>query len=322
MNLARLVLAVAAFVLSCFTATAQAQTPMRMLSGAPPGGDVDAVARVIAEKLAEAIGRQVVVDSRTGAAGSIALMALKAAAPDGNTVMLAVDTVLTLYPHTVKKPGYDPLRDFAPIAHVCSFQWALGVGANVPAKDLAEWLNWVKLDNKNGAFGSTGVGTGSHFLGLMLAQATGLPLVNVPFRGVAPALTDLVAGQIPSAILTLGGLARQARAGKVRILAHAGSQRSSVAPEVPSFKELGYPAVEVSTWFGLIGPAGLRPEVVARYNDIINQAQRVQAVRDRLRALDLEPREMAPVEVAAKIKAGYDRWGPVVKASGFGADSQ
>ncbi|MDO8596676.1 MAG: tripartite tricarboxylate transporter substrate-binding protein, partial [Sulfuricaulis sp.] len=183
MNLPRLFLAVAAFILPFCAATAQAQTTARMLSGYPPGGAVDALARVFAEKLADAIGRPFVVETRAGAAGQIAAMALKASAPDGNTLMVVPDSAIVLYPHTVRTPAYDTLNDFVPVAHAGSYDIGLAVGAGVPANDLREWVSWAKADKKNATYGSAGAGTNLHFLGLMLAQATGVQLVHVPYRG-------------------------------------------------------------------------------------------------------------------------------------------
>ena len=320
MNLVRLFLAVAALILCA--ATAQAQTTARILVGYPPGGAVDALARVFAEKLAEAIGRPVVVETRTGASGQIAATALKASAPDGNTLMVVPDSALVLYPHTVRTPAYDTLKDFVPVAHVGSYDIGLAVGASVPANDLREWVGWTKADKKNATYGSAGAGTNLHFLGLMVAQATGVQLVHVPYRGTGPATADLLGGQIPAVMLPYSQMMPHVKAGKIRILAHSGGRRASAAPDVPTFKELGYPALEVSGWFCIIAPAGIRPEVVARYNEIIIQAGRTPGVRDRMRAFFLEIREMTPAEIAAMIKAQYDRWGPIVKASGFSADSQ
>src|SRR3990172_10391673 len=171
MNLVRLFLAVAALILCA--ATAQAQTTARILVGYPPGGAVDALARVFAEKLAEAIGRPVVVETRTGASGQIAATALKASAPDGNTLMVVPDSALVLYPHTVRTPAYDTLKDFVPVAHVGSYDIGLAVGASVPANDLREWVGWTKADKKNATYGSAGGGTNPPFFGLMGAEAAG-----------------------------------------------------------------------------------------------------------------------------------------------------
>jgi tripartite-type tricarboxylate transporter receptor subunit TctC len=292
------------------------------MSGYPPGGAVDALARIFGERLAESLGRPVVVETRAGAAGRIAAMAVKAAAPDGNTLMVVPDSQITLYPHTVSKPVYDTLKDFVPIAHLGSYPIAFAINPNIPAKDLHEFVAWTKTAPKNASYGSGGTGSTLHFLGLMVGQATGAPLVHVSYRGVGPAMTDVMGGQIPAVILPLGTLLSQASAGKVRILAHSGSTRSAAAPGIPTFKELGYPTVEANGWFGLFAAAGTPPEIVARYNSIVIQALRTAATREKLRALDLEAREMTPAEIVATLKVEYGRWAPIVKASGFSADSQ
>lgn len=303
-------------------AAAQAQAPVRILAGYPPGGAVDTLARVFGEKLSEAIGRPVVVETRAGAAGQIASEALKNSPPDGGTLMIAPDSSITLYPYTVKKPLFDTLRDFVAVAHVGSYPVGLGVGAGVPAKDLREYLAWAKSNPRNATYGSGGYGSTLHFMGLMLGQASGVPLVHVAYRGVGPAIADAVGGQLPAVMQPFGTLLAQAKAGKLRILAHSGSRRSEVAPDVPTFKELGFPTLEIVGWFGMFAPAATRTEVVARYNDIVVQATRTAGVREKMRNLDLDIREMAPGEIAAMIKFEHARWGPIVKASGFSADSQ
>ncbi len=321
MNPAKYFLAVAAFVLTFCAAPALAQTTARILVGFPPGGALDALARVFAEKLAEAIGRPVLVENRAGASGQIAAVALKASTPDGNTLMVVPDSAITLYPHTVRKPAYDTLNDFVPIAHIGSYDSGLAVGPNVPAGDLKEWLSWVKADKKNAIYGSPGPGSNQQFLGFMLAQATGVQLAHVAYKGVGPAINELLGGHVPALMLPLAQIVPLAKSGKIRLLGQSGGQRAQAAPEVPTFKELGYPTLEVSGWYLLIAPAGIRPDIVARYNEIFAQAMRTQGVRDRMRALDLDIREMAPAEIAAKIKLEHERWRPIVKASGFSADN-
>jgi len=318
----RLYAVAAALIVSASVGAVQAQTSVRILSGYPPGGAVDALARVFAEKLAEALEKSVVVETRTGAAGQIAATALKASAPDGNTLLVVPDSAITLYPHTVKTPAYDTLNDFVPVAHLGSYDIGFGVGAAVPATSLKEWAAWVKSSQKNGTYGSPGAGTNQHFLGLMLGTATGLPLDHVAYRGVGPAVADLLGGQVPALMLPLAQMLPQIKAGKIRILAHSGGRRSAVAPDVPTFKELGFQTMEVSGWYCLIAPAGMRQEVLARYNDIANKSMRTPFVRDRMRALDLEIHEMTPAEISAKLRAEHERWRPIVKASGFTAESQ
>lgn len=313
---------VAAALFCVMAGSALAQTPARILVGYPPGGAVDALARIFAERLAEALGRPVVVETRAGASGQIAAAAVKAAPPDGSTLMVCPEAVMVLSPHTTKTLPYDTLTDFTPIAHIGAFEYGLAVGTKVPAADLKGWVTWTKADARNASYGSAGAGTTPHFLGLMFAQASGVPLVHVPYKGVGPATADLVGGQIPAVMLPFAQMLPLVKAGKIRILAHSGSRRAAVAPDIPTFKESGFPTLEISGWYGIIGPAGMPAPLLARYNEIILQAMRTPAVRDRMRALDLDIREMPPSEFAAMIRGQHERWGPIVKASGFSAESQ
>jgi tripartite-type tricarboxylate transporter receptor subunit TctC len=216
---------------------------------------------------------------------------------------------------------YDPLADFVPVAHLGGYPLALAVGAGVPAKDVKEYVAWAKSDPRNATFGTPGAGSNAHFLGILIGQTLGVPMVHVAYKGVGPAVSDAVGGQVPAIIMPLGTLLPQASAGKLRILAHSGSKRSEEAPSFPTFRELGYP-IEVNGWFGLFAPARAPAAVTARLNDIVIQSIRTEAVRAQLRKLDLETREMSQAELVAHLKREYDRWGPVVKASGFSADGQ
>ena len=323
MRLARIFLAIAALALSVGAGPAHAQAPVRMLVGYPPGGAIDTLGRLFAEKLAEGLGRPVVVEIRAGAASQIAAAVLKAAAPDGNTLMVSPEAPIVLSPHTVKTPlPYNTLTDFQPVAHIGNLTYALAVSAGVPANDLKEWLNWVRAGGRNAAYASPGAGTTPQFLGVTLAQAAGVQLVHVPYRGVAPAFVDLMGGQVPAAMLPLAQLLPVMKTGKFRVLAQSAGGRVAAAPEIPSFKELGYQGLEVYGFYGIYAHAGVRPEVIARYNQIIIQSLRTPAMRERMRTLDLEIQEMSPAEMTALIKTQYDRWGPIVKASGYSVDSQ
>jgi tripartite-type tricarboxylate transporter receptor subunit TctC len=313
-------IAVLTLFLACLPA-AFAQQPVRIISGYPPGGAVDALARIFAERFGEALGRTVVVETRAGASGQIAAQAVKAAAPDGNTLLVAPDSFAVLYPHTTSRPVYNPLADFVPVAHLGGYPLAFAVGAAVPAKDLKEYVAWAKSDPRNASYGTPGAGSNAHFMGVLIGQTLAIPMVHVAYKGVGPAVNDAVGGQVPAIIMPLGTLLPQAAGGKLRILAHSGSKRSDQAPSFATFRELGYP-VEVNGWFGLFAPARTPAAVTARLNDIVIQSIRTEAVRGRLQKLDLETREMSQAELVAHLKAEHDRWGPVVRASGFSADAQ
>jgi tripartite-type tricarboxylate transporter receptor subunit TctC len=292
-----------------------------MLVGYPPGGAVDVLGRLFAETMSEALGRPVVVENRPGAVGQIAAEALKAATPDGNTLMVAPDATVIIRPQTLSKPPFDPFADFAPVAHAGNWAFALGIHAGLPVKTLADYVSWAKANRDKASFASSGAGGSTHFFGVLLGQTLGVPLAQVSYKGAGPAILDVVAGHVPATVQPLGTLLAQAKAGKIAVLAMSGRERSPGAPEVPTFAELGYASLSVEGWFGIFAPAGTPPETVAKLNGAFVQAMRAPAVRDRMRNLDLEVREMSAAEFASVVKADYGRWGPIIRASGFRGDN-
>jgi len=317
MKVSTLFLLAGALALVCSGASAQqARAPVRMIAGYPPGGNVDILARVFAERLSESVGRPVVVVNRPGAGGQIGLEALKAAAPDGNTLLVTPDASLVIRPLTMKVPPYDPINDFAAVAHVGAQDYAFAVAAAVPAKDLAEFASWARANAPVANFGA-GQGGATHFLGMLIGQALGVPLQPIPYNGSGPAVTALIAGQISSTVQPLGTVIAQAQAGKIRLLATTGSERSPAAPGVPTFAELGQPSLTASSWFGIFAPARTPQEVVSQLNAIFIKAMQTHAVKEKLQNLGLEIRQMTPGQFAAVVKADYQRWGPVIKSSGF-----
>jgi tripartite-type tricarboxylate transporter receptor subunit TctC len=318
-NLLRCALAVALVCPAAFAQTSRA--PAKMLVGYPPGGAVDALGRMFADPMGEALGRTVIVENRPGAVGQIAAEALKAAAPDGSTLMVAPDATVIIRPQTLSKPPFDPLTDFAPVAHTGNWAFAFGIHAGLPVKTLAEYVSWAKADSARASFASSGAGGSTHFFGVLLGQTLGVPLVQVSYKGAGPAILDVVAGHIPATIQPLGTLLAQAKAGKIAVLGMSGRERSPGAPDVPTFAELGHPALTADGWFGIFAPAGTPAETVAKLNAAFVHAMRSSVVRERMHNLDLEVREMSAVEFAGVVKAGYDRWGPIIRASGFRGDA-
>jgi len=313
---------VLAFVLASTGAAAQSShAPGRMLVGYPPGGAVDILGRLFAGPMGEAIGTSVIVENRPGAVGQIAAQVLKGAAPDGTTLMLAPDATIIFRPQTLVKPPFDPLADFIPVAHVGNWSFALGVHAGLPAKTLAEWATWAKASPDRAVFASSGVGGSTHFFGMLLGQAVGVPLRQVAYKGAGPAILDVVAGHVPATVQPLGTLLAQAKAGKITVLAMSGKQRAAGSPEVPTFAELGYPELSADAWFGIFAPAGTPAATVARLNAAFVQAMRTSAVKDKLSNLDLEVREMDAQEFAALVRRDYAKWGPIIRASGFRGDN-
>lgn len=303
-----------------FHAHAQSDRPVKLLVGFAPGGSADIAARLIAERMSAELKQPVVVENRPGAGGRIAAEQLKNAAPDGGTLMLAPIVVPVLAPLVFSKLPYDPVADFAPVAHLANFQFGLSVNAGHPAKTVPELLQWFKAHADKTNFGSPAPGSLPHFFGVMMARGAGLDMVHVPFNGGGPLMNALVGNQVSSAIDTLVDQIELHRSGKTRILATSGAARSPLLPEVPTFTEAGLRGVEGASWFAVYAPARTPEAVVRQQNAAINKALAAAEVRERFGKLGLEPVGGTPADLAALMKRDTERWGPVVKASGFKAD--
>ncbi|MGQ0654349.1 MAG: tripartite tricarboxylate transporter substrate-binding protein [Betaproteobacteria bacterium] len=296
---------------------AAAQGAGRIIVPYPPGGSLDAMARYLAGKLADATGRSYVVENRSGAAGAIGSAALKGGPTDGTLLLLAPDSNISVYPPTVAKPAYVPLNDFVAIAHSGSYRIALAVNASVPANDLKSFIAWTRAQPGPVGYGTAGAGTNLHFYGVLFTQASGANLVHVPFRGTGPAVVDLVAGHLPSVMLPMAALIPHARAGRIRLLAQTAEDRPANLPDVPSFKEVGFPMLAFAGWYGLFAPAGTPADIVNRYNEIVVGTIRAPETRERMRSRELEPRGMSAAEVQAVVRADTERWAPIIRNSGF-----
>ena len=227
--------AVLAAAAALATGAAQAQVTGRVILGFAPGGAVGIMTTLTADKLREALGHAFIHDNRNGGEGQIAIDAVKASVPDGNTLLMAPIANICIYPHTYKKLAYDPAKDFIPVAMVGAYDIALVTGPATPATNLASFIEWAKANPKQATFGTPGAGNIPHIYGLMFARAAGVALANVPYKGSPPAVNDLMGGHIAAAVSTLGDFLSQDKAGRVRILAHSGRGRSSLAPNVPTF---------------------------------------------------------------------------------------
>jgi len=299
-------------------ATAQAQTekPVRIVVGFPAGATLDSLARQVAEKLRVSLNQPVIVENRAGAAGRLAAEFVKGQPGDGMTLLMTPVANMAIMPHSHKGLRYDPFGDFAPVSHVANFQIAFAVGPAVPSQSLRDYVALVKKDPKAGNYASAAAGSIPHFLGVMFARTAGIELTHVPYKGTAPALTDLVGGQIAAAVMTVPDIAQLQRAGKVRALAVAGAKRSAALPDVPTFKEQGYD-LEGSGWYAVFAPAATPKETVDRLSRLVAQATQSPEVRAFIEKGGMEATGTTPAELAAMLKADYDRWGPVIKASGF-----
>jgi len=299
---------------------AQGARSGRAIVGFPPGGTADTVTRLYVERLRAQGLAQMVVDNRPGAGGRLALETLKPLAPDGTAFVVTPASMMTIYPHLYTRTlRYDPVRDFAPVAPICLFSFGLAVSARHPAKTLAEFVAWGKtrdtIDWASPVPGSMG-----HFIGSELARLAGLRMNHIPYRGSAPAATDLLAGTLQAVILPLGDLTAFHRSGEARLLAVSSPARPPRVPELPTFAESGFPALVHQEWYGALLPAGAEPATVSALHAALATAAASAEVRDALGRIDLEPTTMEPAAFGARIAREIEGWGPIVAASGFRPD--
>lgn len=295
-------------------AWAQAQA-IHLMTGFPTGV-VDQVARLLAEHLGPLLQRPVVVESRPGAAGRLAVEATRAAAPDGNTLMVVPHGPMTLFPHVFPALRYDPVRDFAPLSQLATFDFALGVAPMVPVARLQQLPAWVRQRSAVTGYCSPGVGTVPHFLGERYAASSGLALTHLAFKSPAEILPAVIGNQVPLVFLPLGDLLPAATAGRLRILATTGATRAPQSPEVPTFKESGID-LQVTGWIGLYAPAGVPAGRLAELESAAMQGMRVPRIRGLLQAANLIASGSSAAELA-RIQAAETRsWAEVVRRSGF-----
>lgn len=294
--------------------------PVRILVGFAPGGTADIIARAVADKMGPAIGQPVIVENRPGAIGRIAADAVKAAAPDGTTLMVMPIGPMAVVPHVYKDITYDPIKDFTPVALGATFQFALAAGPASGAKTWSEFAAWAKANPGKAAYATSGAGSLPHFFGVLLGRGIGVEMVHVPYKGSAAYLNDLVGGQVPAAIDAIADLTELHRAGKVKVLASSGAKRSTALPDVPTFGELGVAGVEAMGWFGFFAPARTPKPIVDALNAAINKALTSPDVAERLTKLGMDPATGSPEMFAKVVADDYAKWGPIVKASGFKPD--
>jgi tripartite-type tricarboxylate transporter receptor subunit TctC len=293
----------------------------RIIVGFGPGGALDVVARLLATAMKD-YASPFIVENRPGASERIALEAVKSSAADGSTLLLTGSSSMAIVPHVYKKLNFDPLQDFTPVTPVCSFPFTLAVGPMVPAqvKTLADFIAWGRANPKQATYGTIGAGSLHHFIGAALARAAGFEFVHVPYQGLA-AVQDVLAGRIAATIFPLGTTLPYVRSGELRALMTTGTQRSPSLPDVPTVRELGYPAMEDDDWFGIFVPAKMPAEAVDSLNSAIRAALSTDYVKVGMAKLSLDPTGDSPQGFARLVKAEFDRWGPIVEASGFRAEN-
>lgn len=298
---------------------AQEARPLRIVVPFPPGGSVDLVSRIVQPRLAERLGRPVVIENRTGASGMIGSAAVAQAAPDGSTVVWGNIATHGINVAIYERMAYDPVADFAPVTLACAISFMLVVHPSVPARSVRELVELSKRPDARLSYGSAGSGSLPHLLTEMLKSATGATLEHVPYRGGGPMLIDLVAGTIHAVFADVPSLLPHVRAGAVRALAVAGAERSALLPDLPTVAET-YPGVSGTAWHGVFAPARTPPEAVAALNAALVGVLREPEIRERLLASGAEPIASTPEELRRFQAEEIAKWRTIARAVGAKAE--
>lgn len=300
------------------TAPAAAQTDrqVRLLVGFPPGGGTDAIARLLAEKMKAELG-SVIVENRPGAGGQLAAHALKAAAPDGHTIFISHDHTISILPLVMKNPGYDPQKDFVPVAGFATFVNAFAVSGGTPAKSVDEYVAWVKGQGGKGAVGIPAPASTPEFLVKVVGEKYRLDLVAAPYRGSAPMMADMLGNQIAAGVGSVPDFIENHKAGKLRVIAVLGEKRQAAMPDVPTFAELGLKGFEDLPYYGLFAPAGTPKAALDQLADALRKAIAAPDVHERLTAMGLTVGFMSGAQLAERERAYSQVWAGIVKRSGF-----
>jgi len=282
--------------------------PLKLIVPFAPGGGADAVARIVANRVSETIGQPIVIENRGGAGSIIGTEAVRRAAPDGYTLLFGVSGPISINPSLYKKLPYNPEKDFAPITMTTTYPYFLMVNAKLPVKSLKDFVDTVKAKPGEFSYGSPGIGSANHLVAELFASKAGLKLVHIPYRGTAPAVTDLLAGHVTMLFADPSSALPHIQAGTLRALGVTSSQRSSVAPSAPTIAESGYPGFEATSWHGVLARAGTPPAVIAKLHDQIVAALREPETRNFLQAQAMTPVGNTPEEFSVFIKRDIALW--------------
>jgi tripartite-type tricarboxylate transporter receptor subunit TctC len=294
--------------------------PIRIVVGFPPGGGNDIIARMVGAKMQEAWGQPVVVDNKPGANSIIAAEFVAKSAPDGYTLLVNATGGMSVNPVLYTKLPYDSLKDFVPISMVGSFPLVLVVHPSVPAKSVAELVAYAKSNPGKLAYGSAGSGSLPHLATELFKASTGTDIVHVPYKGGGPMVTDLLGGTVQVVIGDQANLMPHVKSGKLRALAVASPRRSANYPDIPTIAEGGVPGFQAVAWNGLVGPAGLPPEVVKRVHEAFAKVMALPDVREKLQGGGLDPVGDSPEEFGRFIPAEIAKWSKIAKDVGARAD--
>ena len=320
MSASCLAAAVYSIFLASIAGTAYAQSypakTVRVIAPFPPGGGTDLFARTLAQKLSGVFGQQFIVDNRSGAGGSIGSELAARAAPDGYTLLVTSSSTISINPHLVRKPPYDPLRDFSPVINIASAPNVLVTHPSLPVRSVADFINLAKKQPGAINYASNGPGTLSHLTGELFKRQTGINLVHIPYKGGPPAVTDLMAGQVSALFAAFPTVYGQVRAGRLRAIAVSGGKRSEAAPTIPTVAET-VPGFESVQWWAMFGPANLAADVAGRLNSEASKVLADAEVKARFASEGAEPIGGSAQDLDIYLKADYEKWGKVIKETGI-----
>ena len=307
---------VAALALAAFPLVTSAQAYpsklVRLISQFPPGGGTDLIARLLAPRLTEVWGQQVIVENRAGAAGNVAAEYVAKSPPDGYTVLVANNTI-SINASLYQKLGYDLVRDLMPVAVVGSTPVALAVHRSLPVKSVKELVALAKANPGKLTYSSCGNGTAMHLAGELLKQLSKIDMIHVPYKGCGPAIAEGIAGHVPVLFNTLTNIMPQAEAGRLRILALASSTRSPMDAKIPTIAEAGFKDYDADIWFGFFVPAGTPRGVITKINADLNSIVEQPAIKERMRSMLFDQRTSTPEQFAGLIQSDLAKWGKLIR---------
>lgn len=314
--------ATAALAAAPFGARAQTIEQARVLVGFPAGGTVDGVARRVADRLRGAYARNLLVENKPGAGGRLAVDELRRSPADGTSLLITPAAMITLYPHIYTSLPYG-IQDVTPVGGITSVAFAFGVGPGVPesVRTLKDYLAWAKANPTGASYGSPGAGSPPHLLGALLEKESGVALTHVPYRGSAPGIQDLLGGQVGAFSSPIGDYLQHVKAGKLRVLATSGPTRSRFLPDVPTYAESGFKALEQVEWYGLFLPGKAAPDLVQRASAALRTGLAAPEVAEAMAGFGMEVAFTAPADLERAVKAENAAWAPIVKRVGFTPES-
>ena len=316
----RRALMLSAAALPAFAQNSWPDRPVRWIVNFPPGGAADTLSRILAQAMGNRLGQAVVVENRPGAGGALGADILAKAPGDRHLVMMSSAASHGIGPVLYRNTPYDAVADFIHVRLVGTFPSVLAVNPDLPARDVAAFLALMRARPGSISYGSGGNGTLNHLLGQVFGRAAGVEFTHVPYRGSAPALTDTISGTLPAIMESLPIALPHLRAGRLRPLATSEAERSPALPDVPTFAEAGFPAATATNWFGFSLPAGVQPEIVARWDGELAALLADAGVVERFAAIGVRPGRLGPAEYTALVRAELERWRAVIQAGNIAAD--